>query len=708
MSVAVENMKWLEQMQLSPVMARLRDEALRPEPSLSATNSYSGPSGAEVEADAWRSRAAGEDWLVWRARKCAAVLAHMPIAVSDGELVVGRTLDTPGWNAAPESEDVKAILSEIPPSAGGDTGHFHPDYEKVFRVGIRGILSEIDERRQSVESEDKRAFYDACEIALRAVSDYARRVGQACRSNGSYEIAAMCERVATEPPATFHEAVELMFLLIVCLWFAEDHYMTTPGRMDQTLRRFYEADLQAGRLSRDGAFEIICGLFIQCNMILDAGAAISVMVGGRDRNGQDVTNDLTYLCLQARLATHLVYPTVAIAWHEGTPAELMDFGCRMLATGIGDPAFFNDEVIAQGLRDHGVSDADSHDYMNSTCVEIKVVGASNIWVAWPYINLPECILDVMEGALDVSDFVEFNSAVKACVAQKIGNVADYFDSVWWRRETSGGYPLASCFTNDCLERGLDFDRGGARYNWVENAFVGLANLIDGLAAVRYLVYETGDYSLSGFREILKTDYEDKEDLRQRILRDVPSYGTDSDEADSLAVEWADYLQSETESHQVGLHRYVPGFFCWIMHGIYGQMTGATPDGRKSGVAFADGAAAAQGRETAGPTASILSTTKWSHRRALGGLVHNTKFSKSLMNSESGLSAVRAIVETYLHRGGFEIQVNVVSADTLRDAQTHPENYRDLVVRVAGYSDYFTHLSPEMQEEVIARNEHDLG
>ncbi len=182
---------------------------------------------------------------------------------------------------------------------------------------------------------------------------------------------------------------------------------------------------------------------------------------------------------------------------------------------------------------------------------------------------------------------------------------------------------------------------------------------------------------------------------------------DDDRADTPAADWARFLIEETERYTVGTHRYVPGFFCWIQHERLGSQTGATPDGRRAGLPLSDGAGASQGRERKGPTASVLSTTKWSHRPVLGGLVHNIKFPKNVLQSERSLTAVRRVIETYMARGGFEIQVNVVDTETLQEAQRQPEKYADLLVRVAGYSDYFVHLNRKMQDEVIARTAHDL-
>jgi pyruvate-formate lyase len=434
------------------------------------------------------------------------------------------------------------------------------------------------------------------------------------------------------------------------------------------------------------------------------------MVGGRNGRGEDVTNELTYLCLAAHLATRLSYPTVALAWHEGTPAELMDFAVQMLSRGVGDPAFFNDELIVRGLREHGVSEEDAYNYMNSTCVEIKVVGRSNMWVTAPYFNLPLALLEVMEGVAQGVDpepetYSELAGRVRERLVRRIDGAARELDQVWRDRAERGCFPLASCFTLDCLERGLDLDRGGARYNWVENSFVGLANLADSLLAVRHLVYESRELSLVRFYEILAQDFHGHEALRQRILHALPKYGNDQCEPDALAREWAGFLIEHTEANVVGPHRYVPGFFCWIMHERLGSQTGATPDGRRAYWPLADGAGAAQGRETHGPTASVLSTTAWSHGKVLGGLVHNVKFPTGPLQGARGRRVLRDLIETYLRRGGFEIQVNVVDRETLLAAQEQPEAHADLLVRVAGYSDYFVTLGRKMQQEIIARTEH---
>ena len=674
--------------QLPPALRTLREAALAahgapwlPVPELTL-----------AEAEAWAAHTPDEPWLVWRGRRCAARLAALPVAFDAGELLVGK----PAFRApAPgELDAAQATLATMPPFPGGDAGHFHPDWETLFAQGIGGLLARA-------EAGEPTPFARACALVLRALGAFCERVGASCPDPA---LGAVCARVAWAAPTSVHEALQLMLLVTVALTYAEDHYLTSPGRLDRTLARLYAADRAAGRLTREGALELLACLYIQANRITAPSLAIAVVVGGRDADGRDTTNELSYLALAARLATRLAYPTVGLAWHADTPEPLLDFATRMLATGIGCPAFFGDDLIAAGLADHGVAAADRHEWINSTCVEIKVAGASNMWVTAPYINCAQALLDALGEEPSPTDFDDLQERVRAKLSARIAAAAAGLDQVWQARTVHGGFPLASCFTRDCLARGLDFDQGGARYGWVENSFVGLANLVDGLHALRELVFERGELTLAELRAALAADFAGQERLRRRLLA-RPKYGNDDPAVDALARDWAEFLIATTEAQVIGGHRYVPGFFCWIQHERLGAQTGATPDGRHAGEPLADGAGAAQGRERRGPTAAVLSTTSWPHRAVLGGLVHNVKFSARLLAQPHGRQALRGVVETYLRRGGFEIQVNVVDRATLLAARAQPEQHRDLLVRVAGYSDYFTRLTDAMQREVIARTEH---
>ena len=686
---------------------RLRDEALiihgRPWGQL--------PELVIADAMVWADRPDDEPWLIWRARRFAARLAIIPICVQAGECIVGKlALREPTTDDQTRLAEARKVLAAVADFPGGDSGHFHPDYEKIFRVGVNGLLEEIDRRQAPSESG---AFYDACRIAMEGFSAYLGRVADACDAAAGddaqlAEMATMCRDLRCRPPRSFHEACQLMHLVLVAS-YVEDHGLSNYGRMDQTLRPLYEADLAAGRTTPRRALDLISMMYIQLNRLVRPTGALAVIVGGLTGDQRDVTNDLTYICLAARRATQLCYPTVGLAWHEQTPDELMDFAVDMLSTGIGDPALFNDTVISRGLRDHGVSLADSHNFMNSTCVEIKTVGNANIWVASRYFNLPAALLEVMAAEADgtmppAEDVEELSQRVRAVLTREISGTADRLTGIWTARAEHGGFPFASCIISDCLARGRDHDDGGCRYNWAEVSFVGLANLTDAMIALAELVYERRELTLAEFYRICEADFADAESLRQRIVNRLPKYGNDDPAADALAAQWARFIMDTTEAQTAGVHRLVPGFFCWVMHGRLGAETIATPDGRRAGTPLADGAGPAQGRDTAGPTASVRATTTWPHEQALGGLAHNLKFTPALLASDAGRRGVRHVIETYLRRGGFEVQVNVVSAETLRAAQADPENHRDLIVRVAGYSDYFTNLTANLQDEVIRRTE----
>jgi trans-4-hydroxy-L-proline dehydratase len=672
-------------------------------------------------AEAWSLHTEDEPWAIWKARRFAARLNALPVPLSPGEILIGKPGLIQGELPVGTEARVAAArktLETMPSDPGGDLGHFHPDYAIMFKRGVGGTLEEIRERRSQTDDPEKVVFYDSCEMAMQAFSNFILKLSADCeamiktdaeRAETWTKLADICRTIAVDAPTTFHEAIQLMNLIMLAAWYAEDHGQANYGRMDQTLGAFYEADLASGEITHREAFELICCLYIQQNRMHWPGGAVGVIVGGLDGEGNDVTNDVTYLALMARQATHLVYPTVGVAWHENTPAELMDFSMKMLSHGIGDPAFFNDPVISEGLRRHGVSEADSHYFMNSTCVEIKVAGMSNIWVACPYFSCPEPLLEAMQGEADGSlepakDFDELLERVKVGLAKRPTEAAAWCNDVWDKRTRIGLQPFADCMIADCLERGRDIDHGGARYSWVEHSWVGLANLVDSLVAVCHLVYDTGRMTLAEFYAILENNYEGHETLKHEIEESLPKYGTDTEEVDALAKHIAHFLMDTTESNEIGGHRYVPGFFCWIMHNILGSETMATPDGRLAEWPMADGAGPAQGREKNGPTAAILSATCWDHEQALGGLVFNAKFTVDFMQKSENLMALRAMIETYMQRGGFEIQVNVVDNADLRDAQAHPDKYRDLVVRVAGYSDYFVNLAPNIQDEVIARSE----
>jgi len=381
---------------------------------------------------------------------------------------------------------------------------------------------------------------------------------------------------------------------------------------------------------------------------------------------------------------------------------------NLVADGYATPAFFNDSTISAGLQKYGVPMCDSHDYINSTCVEITPVGCSNVWVASPYFSLCGILMEQIDVAVTANHcYPDFNTFLEEYFRQMNIKIAEAVNIEAESRELRrlyGRKPMQSIFTRDCLTRGHDIDDGGARYNWVECSFVGAANLVDSLEVIRRMVFGEGELTFYELKKALDADFIGYEALRMNLLAGNPKYGNNLTETDDLMRLLVNRIQVECARHRLPPDDapFVPGMFCWVMHQRLGAECRATPDGRKAGFPFADGSGPAQGREMNGPTSAILSVTSWDHTGMIGGIAYNMKFDKSLFSSPNIRKKLRFLIETYLDRGGFETQINVLDSGILAKAQEKPEEYRDLVVRIGGYTDYFTHLSPEMQAEVMQR------
>lgn len=674
--------------------------------------------------EAWRETVHDLWWIRRRGLKDRHVLSNLEPVIDPDELLVGKHTSRPPTPREQARLDEVRRFMETQPRTTGQTGHMAIDYDSLLAYGCRGLQEKIRSRQQRLDlarprQQERAMFYEAawhalegvCELAARYAA-HARQLAQRetsrRRRQELQEIARVCEHVPAYPARTFREALQAAHFTTFCIEQADAHCLLSPGRIDRWLWPFYQRDLAQGRLTRDEAQELLDCYYILMNEVTPRGLAVAVMVGGQDENGQDVTNELSYLCLQAIEDTRLSYPGVGICWHEGTPDQLLDFGCRLMARGRANPAVFNDAVIAEGLRRAGLGDAERFCYINSTCVEISPCASSNVWVASPYFNLTQCLLDTIAAYAAAGrqpTFAQLKSAFKKRMSRQIHDAVADQNTARESRERFGGAPLLSCFVRDCLERGRDIDHGGARHNWIECSFVGLANLVDSLMVVREFVYDRRTITLGDLHRVLQADYAGAEDLRQCFLNHPEKYGNDRDEVDALAKEITAFLARETARYRVRLKdRYYPGFFCWIMHQQLGSITGASPDGRRAGVAFADGAGPAQGRERSGPTAAVKSTTKWDHTPMLGGLVLNLKFSPRALQHDEDRRKLMDLIKTYMRRGGQEVQVNCVGRETLLAARENPEQYRDLLVRIAGYVDYFTGLPPGMQDEVIMRTE----
>jgi pyruvate-formate lyase len=694
--------------------------------------------GPRAPAEPERDLAAARSWLrtgaeasliLRRGLIAGDILRGLTPVIDADELLVGKYAcrrlspeeqeELDAWNRVGEPATGKAY---------GQRAHMAIDYPRLLRLGVSGIRELIGRYRARLdvsrpEDMEQDCFYRGCLAGLDGMTALSRKYADLAdaqaeaeddpaRREELYEIACVCRKVPEFPAETFREAVQAVHFATFCMCAGNRMLLFQLGRPDRYLLPFYRRDIAAGRITPEKAQELVDCLGIMLNEYTPRGLAVGWMVGGRDESGLDVANELTWLFVQAAGHIRMAYPGIGLCWTPETPPDLTALACRLLARGCSHPALFNDDVITRGLLRLGLSHRDACQYIHSTCVEITPVAISNVYVASPYYNLVQCLHDILgippkggaPGELpEVSSFDDLLARYRLRLREVIREGVAGQNSAMMSRAQAGGFPLLSCFVNDCLARGKDIDQGGARANWIESSFVGLANLVDSLAAIRQLVFEEGRLTLARLRDALLADFAGHEDVRAMLAK-TPKYGNDDDRADALAREVTRFLLEECERHRTYWNdAVVPGFFCWIMHEQLGRQTCASADGRAAGFPFADGSGPAQGRERLGPTAMVRSVTKWDHAPMIGGIAVNMRFSPG-RDPDDLVEPMRAVLETYMRLGGFEAQVNVVDAATLRDAQEHPERHRDLVVRIAGYSDYFVGLSPEMQVEVIARSE----
>lgn len=641
--------------------------------------------------------------------------------ISDGELVVGETRNN---MTAAEQEEWERIYRKIAiergeQAGGGQDSHMAIDYELVLSRGLRGISADIEKYKKGCTPEQA-AFYDTARTCLSAVMAHAENYAayaetlakseeDATRRQELLQIAKICRKVPAEPAETFYEAVQAVHFISYCLSlnpFRINWQQFQLGRPDQYLFPYYQNDLQKGVLTREQAQLLLDCLGIQINMRVPNGLSSGYMVGGRNKDGEPVANELTEMLMQVVDDIRLVYPAVGLCYTKETPDAFLEKACEILSHGRSHPAIFNDDVVSRGLQYYGVPESESHSYIHSTCVEITPIAASNVWVASPYTNMAQLLLDSM-----TREYESFDAHVAVLFQNLDDSIRKNFEeqSSWRRQRARNSMnPLLSCFVHNCLEDGKDIERGGGKYNWIMPSFVGMANLVDSLYALKHTVYDKKELTVCEFKKILDDNFEGNEALRLHLLHDLPKYGNDDDEIDRYFGEWTEHIVAECKKYtdsQTSV-RLIPSVFCWIMHEQFGKATSATPDGRKAGFPLGDGSGPCQGRELKGPTASILSSTKWEHHKLIGGVAVNMKFSKSSLGPQS-LNVMLGLVKAYAARGGFEIQINVTDRKILEEAVRNPEQYRDLVVRIGGYSDYFTRLSSEMQQEVILRTEHKI-
>ena len=674
-------------------------------------------------------------------------------------------------------------------------GHVTVQYEKVLAIGYEGIIAQARALLESCSVGDgdyarRSRFLQAVIISCEAVIRYARRYSTLAEQMAQKEteprrkaellqIAQNCANVPAKGAKSFWEACQSFWFVQQLLQVESSGHSISPGRFDQYMYPYYKADLDSGRLTREAAQELIDCVWVKLNDLnkcRDAASAEgfagyslfqNLIVGGQDREGQDVTNDLSCMCLSASAHVFLPQPSLSIRVWNGSPQSLLLRAAALTRTGIGLPAYYNDEVIIPSLMSRGLTLQDAREYNIIGCVEPQKAGKTEGWHDAAFYNMCRPLEVVFESGWDKGEFIgvatkpveemtsfeEFYDAYKQQQNYFISLLVNADNAIDVAHATLCPLPFESCMVDDCMKRGLSLQEGGAVYNFTGPQGFGIANMADALYAVKKLVFEEKKIAMADLKRALALNYgkglddasvkdlslrivgalkeqgvavgaqeiaqivaqvkrmevseEDKKKFQEmlELIDQVPKFGNDIPEVDAFARDVAyTYTKPLQEYKNPRGGMFQAGLYPVSANVPLGAQTGATPDGRLAHMPVADGVSPSAGKDVKGPTAAANSVARLDHGIASNGTLFNQKFHPTALSGEKGLDNFVALIRSYFDQKGSHMQFNVVDRETLLDAQAHPDQYRHLVVRVAGYSALFTTLSKSLQDDIIRRTE----
>ncbi len=623
-------------------------------------------------------------------------------------------------------------------------GHILPDTQAWLRLGIGGLCKRVEEARSRNRlSRETEVFYQAAGMALEAAQVFIRRYAQLAtwlaqenpderRVAKLEDIAQRCTWLSENPPRSFPEALQMIWFLFVLLQVESNASSFSPGRLDQYLLPYMEADMSHGRLTLQQAQTWLEYFWLKFNEIVllrssssaryFAGFPIgfNIVLGGQKADMTDATNLLSYMCLRAQAELGLTQPNLSIRIHKDSPQAFLRCAAFVISKGSGMPQVFNDEVIIPGQIGRGIERGDAQDYAVVGCVELSNQGKALGWSDAAMFNLVRVLELTLFGGkephsgeqiglatpplTEMQSLEDLEKAYDAQLQHFVGLMVEGCKIVDGIHAEMLPSPMLSLVIQDCLERGRDVTGGGAYYNFSGVQGVQVANLADSLAALEQALFTEHWVSAQEMLEALCSNFEGRELLRQKLINRVPKYGNDDDRVDKYAQRWADRyseLVARYTTRRGGI--YQPGFYTVSAHVPMGANVGATPDGRLSGEPLADGGVSpSTGMDRKGATAVLKSVSKMNLELASNGTLLNMKFLPSFFNGSRALDKFVMLLRGFSRLKIPHVQFNVVSAETLRAAQEHPHEYKNLVVRVAGYSAYFTELDRKLQDEIIAR------
>ncbi|MGI6257093.1 MAG: choline trimethylamine-lyase [Anaerovoracaceae bacterium] len=629
-------------------------------------------------------------------------------------------------------------------SGGGDSS---PGYDIIlFRKGINGILEEAEDHLSKLKEDDpdfeeKKSFYLSSIEICQGVLAYANRLSEYAAELAGKEkdprrkkeletIAEVNKRVPAMPPETFQEALQAVWTIQSLFSLEANQCSTSLGRVDQYMYPCYERDMQEGRLTEEEAFELFGCFMIKCSEVIwytPGGTAkyfagympfINMSVGGIGRKGGDACNDLTYLVMDAVEKIKVYQPTLACRVHNSSPQRYLEKVVDVIRAGGGMPAVHFDDAHVKMMLAKGYGAEDARDYSLMGCVEPQKNGRVHQWTAGGFTQWPICIeLALHNGALptygekrwldtgDVSEFrtfEEFEAAVKKQLDYLIQINCEGSNIIEGIFRDINPTPYMSIFIDGCMDKGKDVMAGGAvLYEGPGSIFAGLGTYADSMAAIKKVVYDEQKYTLAQLKEAMDANWVGFEEMRKACIK-APKYGNDDDYADAFVKDIVDYTERKMNSYPSLYAKHIHGTLSQSFNTPLGEMLGATPDGRKAYEPLSDGMSPSQGADRKGPTAVIKSVSKINCESMSLGMSHNFKFTPAYLDSVEGRNGVVTLLKTSSILGNAQMQFNCVDNAVLEDAKAHPDKHRDLIVRVAGYSAFFTELCTEVQDEIISR------
>lgn len=639
--------------------------------------------------------------------------------------------------------------------------HLAVDYQKLLKIGLIGYKKRVQTILENLdlcvpENIDKYQFYKAVLLVIEAVHTFAKRFSalakekamllEGKRKEELLKISRICQNVPYQPAKSFYEAMQSVWFIQLILQIESNGHSLSYGRLDQYMYPYLKHDLEQGLINENQAVELLTNLWIktltinkvrsQAHTFSSAGSPMyqNVTIGGQTTDHQDASNLLSFLVLKSVAQTKLPQPNLTVRYHANIDPKFFDEAIEVMKLGTGMPAFNNDEVIIPSFIEKGVKEEDAYNYSAIGCVETAVPGK---WgyrcTGMSYMNFPRILLIAMNNGVDMTTgkrfvsecgyFTEMQSyeqLVQAWdkVVRELTRMSVIVENaIDLASERDVPDILCSTLTEDCIGRGKTIKEGGAVYDFISGLQVGIANMADSLAAIKKLVFDEQKITKQQLWEALVDNFESEESQRIQtmLIEDAPKYGNDDDEVDQLVVEAYESYIDEMKKYPntrygrgpIGGIRYA-GTSSISANVGQGSGTMATPDGRKAHTPLAEGCSPSHSQDKHGPTAVFKTVSKLPTHEITGGVLLNQKVTPQMLASEENKQKLKMMIRTFFNRlKGYHVQYNVVSKETLIDAQIHPEKHKDLIVRVAGYSAFFNILSKATQDDIIGRTEQTL-